>query len=318
MVHRERPPAALAQLLEALPHETARLERLLKRVPDLPDPPGENLPLGAGPEFVYLEPIVDALKPGRRRPRTAIAHALTRAERAIDYAVWDRAHAWAGRWLDEHRYATYQQCADAVYLFARHGDTASEIYVRIRAALDACVRAGLNTDLFGIDSTFEHCFGETRPCDFNTAIARAAALADQVPDPQLAALIALAAVCRDPHIIRHANHRALHPSGNLLAGPWGGVLAIPPELRRFLATHHKQREPAAEGTPAALFSGNSPAASANPRSGRALATLDAPASLWEDPPDTQIGEGADTDGRALLNNLTAWNLWLERQHQAAG
>lgn len=43
---------------------------------------------------------------------------------------------------------------------------------------------------------------------------------------------------------------------------------------------------------------------------RALAELDAPASLWHDPPDTTIGEGADADGRALLRTLTAWNLWL--------
>lgn len=108
------------------------------------------------------------------------------------------------------------------------------------------------------------------------------------------------------------------PSGRALAGPWGGLLAIPPELRRFLATHHKQREPTADGTPAALFPGNSHGRLSQPAIRGALDALDAPASLWEDPPDTPIGEGADTDGRALLNNLTAWNLWLERQHQAAG
>lgn len=316
-----RSPAAVAQLLEALPHDTASLDRLLEHAPDLPDPPDdETLPLGAGPEFPYLEAGGGALAFERpRRPRTAIAYGLARGERSLVYGVWDRAHTW-NRWFDEHPEATYQQSADAVYLLARHGDTASEIYVRTRAALDVFVRAGLDTDVNGVDSTFDHAFGEIRPCDFNAATARAAALADQSPDPQLAALIALAAVCRDPFLIRQANLRALHPDGGALAGPWGGVLAIPPELRRFLATHHQQLEPLANRAPAALFSGTSHGRLSQPAIRRALAALDAPASLWEDPPDTPLGEGANADGRTLLNSLTAWNLWLERRHQreAAG
>ncbi len=322
VVHHERSPAAVAQLLEALPHDTASLDRLLEHAPDLPDPPDdETLPLGAGPEFPYLEAGGGALAFERpRRPRTAIAYGLARGERSLVYGVWDRAHTWANRWFDEHPEATYQQSADAVYLLARHGDTASEIYVRTRAALDVFVRAGLDTDVNGVDSTFDHAFGEIRPCDFNAATARAAALADQTPDPQLAALIALAAVCRDPFLIRQANLRALHPDGGALAGPWGGVLAIPPELRRFLATHHQQLEPLANRAPAALFSGTSHGRLSQPAIRRALAALDAPASLWEDPPDTPLGEGANADGRTLLNSLTAWNLWLERRHQreAAG
>lgn len=203
VVHRERPPAAVAQLLEALPHDTASLEDLLERAPDLPDLAGdEDLPLGAGAEFPYLETILPPLEPQRpRRARTAIAHALPRGERPLVHAVWDRAHAWAARWIDEHPKATYQQSADAVYLLARDGDTASEIYVRTRAALDAFVRAGVDTDVQGVDTTFDYSFGEIRPCDFNAAIARAGALADQTPDPQLAALIALAAVSRNPLVI---------------------------------------------------------------------------------------------------------------------
>ncbi len=43
---------------------------------------------------------------------------------------------------------------------------------------------------------------------------------------------------------------------------------------------------------------------------RALAELDAPASIWQDPPGTTIGEGANADGRQLLHSLTAWTLWL--------
>jgi hypothetical protein len=43
---------------------------------------------------------------------------------------------------------------------------------------------------------------------------------------------------------------------------------------------------------------------------RALAELDAPASLWRDSPGTTIGEGANADGRMLLHAVTASNLWL--------
>jgi hypothetical protein len=50
---------------------------------------------------------------------------------------------------------------------------------------------------------------------------------------------------------------------------------------------------------------------------RSLARLDAPASLWEDPPDTTIGDGAHADGRALLLRLSAWHLWLDRPDDAA-
>lgn len=229
--------------------------------------------------------------------------------------MWDRAHTWTTQWIAEHPRVTYQQSADAAYLLARHGDTASEIYVRTCAALDAFACAGLDTDLHGVDETFDFSFGEIRPCDFNAAIARAGALADQTPDPQLAALIALAAVARNPLVIRQANLRALRPDGSALAGPWGGVLAIPAELRRFLATHHQQRQPIANDEPASLFSGNSHGRLSQPAIRRALEALDAPASLWEDPRDTPIGQGASADGRALLNNLTAWDLWLERRHQ---
>ncbi len=63
------------------------------------------------------------------------------------------------------------------------------------------------------------------------------------------------------------------------------------------------------------FPGSSHGRLSQPAIRRALAQLDAPASLWEDPPGTPIGEGANGDRRALLHNLTAWNLWLERREQ---
>jgi hypothetical protein len=44
---------------------------------------------------------------------------------------------------------------------------------------------------------------------------------------------------------------------------------------------------------------------------------DTPASLWEVPPDTAIGDGAPADGRALLLRLSASHLGLDRPDDAA-
>jgi hypothetical protein len=148
-------------------------------------------------------------------------------------------------------------------------------------------------------------------------LARAAALADQTPDPQLAALIALAALTRSPYYLRHANLRGLAPDGAILVGPYGGVLAVPPELRRFLATWQHERARQAGGQAIPLFAGNSHGRITQPAIRRRLARLDAPATLWEDAPDTMIGEGPSADGRSLLLHLCAWHLWQELDYDAA-
>lgn len=309
VVHHERLPAAVAQLLEGLPHDIGNLQRLLDRTPDhADDPDNDGPPAGAGLDFPYLEAITsDAAK---RRPRTAIARSLPRAERAVVHDAWDQADAWMTAWLEDHRDATYQQCSDAVYLLARHGDSASEIYTRIRAAVDAFTRAGEETDATRVDSAMHWSLGEIRPCEFNAAIARATALADQAVDPHHAALIALGAVLRCPRFLRELNHHTIAADGSRLYGPWGGVVAIPPELRRYIATQHQHLQPRVNGQPIPFLPGTSHGRLSRPSIRRALAELDAPASLWHDPPDTTIGEGANADGRALLHTLTAWNLWL--------
>ena len=220
------------------------------------------------------------------------------------------------RWLAEHPDATYQQCADAVYLLARHGDSGSEIYARIRAALDAFTGAGEDTDVDTADATMRRSFGEIRPCQFNAVVAHAAAFADQTADPQQAALISLAAVIRCPLLLRELNYRAVAADGSRLCGPWGGVIAIPPELRRFIATHHQRLGPHANGRRLPLLPGGTHGRMSRPSIRRALAELDAPASLWHDPPGTTLGEGANADGRALLHTLSAWNLWLRRGQAA--
>jgi hypothetical protein len=214
------------------------------------------------------------------------------------------------RWIDEHPDAPYQQRADAVYLLARHGDSASEIYTRIRAALDAFTRAGENTDARAVDSALHWSFGEIRPCQFNAAFARATALADQTPDPQCAALIALAAVIRCPRYLRALDHNTVAADGSRLYGPWGGLFAIPPELRRFIATQHEHLSAYAQQRRVAMLPGSAHGRMSQQSIRHALAQLDAPVSLWHDPPGTTIGEGANADGRILLHTLTAWDLWL--------
>lgn len=319
VVHRERPPAAVAQLLEGLPHETAPLPDLLALTPELADDDRQSdLPLGAGPVYPYLAAIHDVFEPlPRRRVRSTLTRDLSRADRAAVYDTWDQAHDWTTRWLNDRAEWLDQDAADAILALARRGDTASEIYVRIRAALDAFQHAGVTTNVRAVDRIFEHSYGEARPCELNATVAVAAALADQTPDPQLAALIAIAALTRDPYYLRHANLRGLASDGGILVGPYGGVLAIPPELRRFLATWHRERHHDANGRAIPLFAGNSHGRISQPMIRRRLARLDAPGTLWEDPPDTTIGEGPSADGRAMLLHLTAWHLWHELEHDAA-
>jgi hypothetical protein len=316
VVHQERAPAPVAQLLEGVPHDTATLPTLLGHAPDSREPVVEDdVPIGAGRQFPYLDALDFTFEPAPRRARTAIARELSRGDRARVRDAWDEAHAWTAVWLEQRPDATYPEAADAVYTLARHGDTQSEIYLRIRAALEAFDRAGVDTDLDAVDHTLTNTFGETRPCQFNHAVSRAAALADHSADPELAALIALAAVVRDLYFIQQANLVDLADSGSIIAGPWGGTTAIPPELRRFLATlkrklGHERPHPAVP-----LFPGNSHGRRGGPAIRRTLQALDAPASLWEDPPDTDLGTGDSADGRALLRRLTAWNLRLQRRHE---
>ena len=262
------------------------------------------MPAGAGLEFPYLEAI------GGRdgRPRSAIARSLSRAQRTEVHDVWDQAHAWMTRWLDEHPEAPYQECADAVYLLARHGDSASEIYTRIRGAVDAFTRAGENTDAGAVDSALHWSLGEVRPCEFNAATSRAAALGDQTPDPQLAALIALAAVIRCPRYIRALDQHTV-ASDQPTPRPWGGVsrsrpsydASSPPStstsaIRSALPNCDVPRQPARSHGPGV----NPPCARRARRPGLDLAG----------PARDHDRRSANADGRQLLHSLTAWTLWL--------
>lgn len=168
------------------------------------------------------------------------------------------------------------------------------------------------------DHGLEFAAGAVELAALALGIEVATALADQTPDPELAALIVVAVLARCPHYIRLANLRGLTSDGAALAGPWGSALTVPPELRRVLATWHHVREPLAAAGAMPLFPGNSHGRARQTAIRRRLARLDAPASLWEDRPDTTVGDGAHADGRALLLSLSAWHLWLDRRaHDAA-
>jgi hypothetical protein len=254
VVHKERPPAAIAQLLESVPHETAPLAVLLALTPELVnEDDGGDVPPGAGLEFPYLSAIHDLFEPlPRRRVRATLTRGFPRGERAVVYDAWEQAHDWTRRWLDDRAEWIDQDAADATLALARRGDTASEIYVRIRAALDAFEQAGVHTNVRAVDRIFEHAYGETRPCELNATVAHAAALADQTPDSQLAALIVIAALTRSPYYLRHANLRGLAPDGAILVGPYGRRTRRPtrtPPLPRHLAARtrtprQRPRDPA--------------------------------------------------------------------------
>src|SRR5215213_1401050 len=76
--------------------------------------------------------------------------------------------------------------------------------------------------------------------------------------------------------------------------------------------HERARQAVGRDIP--LFTGNSHGRISQPAIRRRLARLDAPTTLWEDLPDTTIGEGPSADGRSMLLHLCAWHLWHEREH----
>lgn len=170
---------------------------------------------------------------------------------------------------------------------------------------------GIGTD--AVDEILSRSFGEIRPFEFNAGVARAVALADQTPDPELSALIAITAVCRSTLLVRHANLRGLAHDGSFLVATWGGTYAIPPELRRFLATWHQQLTPIANRSRLPVFPW-SHALRSQHSIRRSLDALDAPAWLWEDPEGT-ADDGLNADGRAFLHQLTPGNVWPAQNDQ---
>jgi hypothetical protein len=311
VVHQERLSTPVAQLLEAIPHETRALRDLLSRwrSPAAEGDDGATVPAGAGVQFPYLEGR--AAERPRGSPRTRVARDLARAERAAVYAVWDQAHEWTTSWASrQEQELTHRDAADAIYQLARSGDTASEIYVRACAAVVALQSTDRRETLRVLDEVLMYSFGEVRPCAFNAVATRAAELADRIADPTTAALVVLSALCRSPFGICHLDCGQLAPDGRAFITAYaGGVHAVPPELRRYLATYHERMATSEATSRTPLFPGSSHGRSSQPAIRRALAALAAPASMWEDPADTRIGEGDQADGRSLLAALNPLTLW---------
>ncbi len=61
VVHREHPPLAVAQLLEALPHTVAPLSTLLAHLPRLGDTEPKTVPPSSGPDFPFVSAATDLL-----------------------------------------------------------------------------------------------------------------------------------------------------------------------------------------------------------------------------------------------------------------
>jgi hypothetical protein len=66
---------------------------------------------------------------------------------------------------------------------------------------------------------------------------------------------------------------------------WGGLRAIPPPLRRVLATQRQRLVNAGARPHDPLLPGTSHGRMSTPEIQRELDALDAPTSMWQDPPD---------------------------------
>ena len=113
---------------------------------------------------------------------------------------------------------------------------------RPRSAIARSLSRAQRTEVHDVwDQAHALSFGELRPCEFNVAFARAAALADQSPDPQLAALIALAAVVRCPRYIRALDHHTIAADGTPALRTLGRPLRRP--TRATTLHRHSARAP---------------------------------------------------------------------------
>lgn len=309
VVHREHPPTAVVQLLEGLAHTNASLSTLLAHRPRLDDVDPRTVPPGAGDQFPFLELVDDFLADRNEPPYDTITDSLADPERTMVDDVWDAAHAWTTDVLEDQIGGTYSGAADAIYLLARHADTASEAYVRIHAAAEAFRHAGLEADIQPIDKAFAFILVERRPLAFNEAVTRAAALADQTANLQLAALIAVALIHRDPYAIRETNRLGLAPDASVLLDPFNGASAIPTDVRRYLTTWRRHLKTVATRQDYPLFPGQSHGRLSRPAIRRRLDALDVPNALWEDSASLFPRRGTATDGRLLLHHLNPITLW---------
>ena len=172
-------------------------------------------------------------------------------------------------------------------------------------------RAGLpiNRDVFKHDMLLE--WGETRSYQWPDAIAPRCQLADRTASPDMAALIAVSALYRQPALGTPDHDRRRHASEGAITSIWGSCCAVPPPLRQALATQRRQliRAGAATAPPPATRRAMG-ACTSTQAIENALAELDAPASMWTDGPDIRDHfEGPAFDGRSILHWLNPLELF---------
>ena len=300
----ERPTAAVAQLLEARPHDTATVEHLIDHWREAspasePDP----VPPGGGVDYPHLT----YRRPERAMTRGQLCGGLRGSQRTAVAETWEAAARWTNSWLEENPQLAKGQLADALYRLTWAGDTGSELLVRAQAGLSEVDEAGIvvNRDVVALSLTV--AWGETRPYQWRQTVYRAAALADRFADPQVAAVIALGVIYRHPATVRRATVGGTAPDGSIVANDWANCCAVPPPLRRALATQRERLTGAGAGARFPLLPGTTHGRIGTPEVEDIFAEIDLPESLWNrseepfDPPDQ--------DGRSILYGLNAVDLF---------
>jgi hypothetical protein len=305
LIAAERPPPAIAQLLEMRPHETADIRDLISRWTGT-EPPARPaiVPPGAGSDYPYITPV----RTGKPLTRSWLCARLKRHERALVNRTWKTTHSWIAGWLDDHPDCTDGELADAIYTVTAAGDTPSEMLVRAQATIVAAHSEGIqiNRDLFAHDCRLG--FTETRPSEWRHAVERAAALIDEIADPQLAATLALSVVYRRATSIRRVTINGVAPNGAIAYSDYAGLRAIPPQLRPALQAQREQLTRAGDAPHAPFLPGKTGGRMAAERIERALEALDLPRAVW-DGTDDEYFDPVDLDGRAILQQLDPISLF---------
>jgi hypothetical protein len=298
LIAAEQPTAAIAQLVEARPHETGELQQLIGRWRRA-EAPGEpaTVPAGHGSQYPWLTSRTS------EKPLTlaCLRARLAVPERAVVAHTWQATTEWMRRWLDDAGDCTGGEVARSIYAVASAGDTASEMLVRAQAAIAAVHAVGIRINRRVLEHDVTVAFGESRPLQWTASVQRAAGLIDQTADPQLAAIIALSLVYRHSETTRRVNVSGVAANGTIATSSWAGPRAIPPHLEKALATQRDQQLRAGADPGAPLLPGTTHGRMSAQVISQALAALDAPRSLWHRASDDY--DEPDLDGRSILHAL---------------
>ncbi len=272
----DRPTSAVSQLLEARPHDTATVEHLIDHWRDAsPAPEPDPVPPSAGIDY----PDLTYRTSEQVMTRARLCAGLRGSQRTAVAETWQSAVRWTHTWLQENPQLTRGQLADALYRLTWAGDTGSELLVRAQAALATVDRARIVVNRELVATSLTVAWGETRPYQWRQGVHRAAALADRVAAPQVAAVIALGVIYRHPATVRRATVGGTAPGGSIVANDWANRSAVPPPLRRALATQREQLTRAGAGARDPLLPGTTHGRLSTPEIEDILAQNELPESL---------------------------------------